>query len=207
MSTTNSQIQQIQKQRSFVMIKPDGVLRGLVGAILTRFENRGLKVVAMKMLQADRETLQKHYPSSRKEWVERLGTKGRDAFASVGQDMTQDPDYSDYKMGQQVLDSLIEYMLSGPVVCMVVEGVQSISVIRKMVGSTLPTMADIGTIRGDYSVDFPIVGLAQGRALHNLVHASEIQEEADYEINLWFKPEEIVDYTMGLEHITVNKYY
>jgi nucleoside-diphosphate kinase len=207
MQTTNSEIQQIQKQQTFVMIKPDGVLRGLTGEILQRFEKRGLKVVGMKLTKATQEMLEKHYPASRKDWVERLGVKGKEAFMSVGEDLTANSEYSDYKMGQEVLQYLLEYMKSGPVLCFVLEGIQAVSVVRKMVGSTLPTLAEIGTIRGDYSIDFPIVGLSQKRALHNLIHASENIEEAKYEIDLWFKKEEILDYKLGLEDIMVNRFY
>jgi nucleoside-diphosphate kinase len=205
--TDTTVVNSIRHQKTFVILKPDTVLRGLVGAIITRFENRGLKIVATKMLRATEDTLKQHYPVSRQEWVTKLGVKGREAFASIGQDITLDTNYSDQKMGEQVLNSLIQYMQAGPIICLVLEGVQAISVVRQMVGATLPTMAQVGTIRGDYSVDFPVVGLSQGRALHNLVHASETPEEAQYEIELWFTKEEIQTYQIGLENIMVEKFY
>ena len=203
-----SSITAIQKQQTFVILKPDAVLRGLSGAILTRFENRGLKIVALKMLRADKATLQKHYPVENLEWTKRLGSKGKLAFESVGLDISDlEPNFDEATMGQKVVNSLIEYMLSGPIICMVIEGIESVASVRQMVGATLPTMAQIGTIRGDYSVDFPVVGLAQGRALHNLIHASETPQEAQSEINLWFTKSEITDYQLGNEAVMYSRYY
>jgi len=101
----------------------------------------------------------------------------------------------------------MEYMQSGPVVAMVVEGIQSIDMMRKLCGNTLPFKAERGTIRGDYSVDNPIVANVEGRSIHNLIHASENPVEANNEIKLWFGEEMIHDYSLGNDDIMYCKHY
>lgn len=205
---TEQKIESIRHQRTFVMIKPDGVMRGLVGKILTRIENKGLKIVAMQMKQPTKELLLEHYPMQDRVWIERLGLKGKQAFESVEGNISEVSNTEDlYENGLKIANSLIEYMLSGPVICFVVEGILSVSMIRKIVGSTLPTVAENGTIRGDYSVDFPVIGMSQQRALHNLVHASENVDEAEAEIKLWFGDSELCKYTLGNENIMYSRYY
>lgn len=98
-------------------------------------------------------------------------------------------------------------MTSGPVICMVVEGVQAVAMVRKLAGATLPFMADMGTIRGDYSVDSPAVANAQQRSIHNLFHASETLEEVDQEIKVWFDGETIQDYRLSNEATLYDKFY
>jgi nucleoside-diphosphate kinase len=98
-------------------------------------------------------------------------------------------------------------MQSGPVVAMVVEGLQAIDMVRKLAGPTLPFKAEMGTIRGDFSVDSPVVANVEGRSIHNLFHASENPEEAEHEIKLWFNGETICDYSLGSEEIMYCKHY
>lgn len=143
-------------QQTLVIIKPDGVQRGLVGKILTRFEERGLKIVALKMLQVNRALAEKHY--------------------AVHQ-------------GKFFYEGLVNYISSSPVVAMVIEGHEAISVVRAMVGATRPWEAAAGTIRGDYAL----------MGLRNLIHASDAPETARAEIALWFAPEELVTYTREMD--------
>lgn len=188
-------MKQIKAERTLVLVKPDGVLRGLTGEVIKRIEQRGLKVVALKMVAVDRKHLEKHFPSD-PEWVKGLGNKGLKTFAEYKLDPkklmgSDDP----AEIGAKVKESLFDYMTSGPIVAMVVEGIHAIDMVRKIAGATLPVFADIGSVRGDYSVDSPAVANVEGRAIKNVMHASENTEEAANEIGLWFKPDEINDYT------------
>ena len=141
----------MEKERTFVMIKPDAVQRGLVGEIISRFEKKGIKIVAMKMLKVNRELAEKHYAVHK---------------------------------GKPFFEPTVKYITSSPVIAMVLEGYNVIEMVRSMVGKTNPQEAAAGTIRGDY-------GQHIGR---NIIHASDGKETAEYEINLWFKQEEICDY-------------
>lgn len=183
-----------QRERTLLVVKPDGVQRGLVGEILARLERAGLKVVALKMLQAPRGLLERHYPDT-DEFLRTIGGKTKEAFEAYGLDVrermgTEDP----REIGQRVRTWLIEFMASGPVVAAVIEGVHAVSAVRKLVGKTLPIFAEPGTIRGDFSTDSPTLANLQARPVRNLVHASGSLEEAEYEIALWFREEEICPY-------------
>ena len=140
-----------QKERTYIMIKPDGVQRGLVGTIISRFEQKGFKLVAMKLVSPTKEHMEKHY--------EDLAGKG--FFAG-----------------------LVQYMISGPVCCMVWEGTNAVKTGRKMLGATKPFDSEPGTIRGDFCIDV-------GR---NVIHGSDAVESANAEIALWFKPEELTSW-------------
>ena len=138
-------------ERTFVMVKPDGVQRGLVGDVISRLERKGLKIVAMKMLWIAKEMAENHYAEHREK-----------------------PFFS----------ALVDYITSGPVVAMVVEGKNAIKVVRTLVGATNPAEAAPGTIRGDFGLDV-------GR---NVVHASDSPQSAEREISLFFSNEEIVNW-------------
>jgi nucleoside-diphosphate kinase len=142
----------MQKERTFVMIKPDGVQRGFVGEIVSRFEKKGLTLVAMKLVSVSKELAEKHYGIH----------KDKPFFKPT-----------------------VKYITSSPVIAMVLEGNNAIEMVRTMMGKTNPQEASMGTIRGDY-------GQFIGR---NIVHGSDSPETAKFEINLWFKPEEIAGYT------------
>lgn len=204
----NKTIFDIKHQRTFVMIKPDGVMRGLIGEIIHRIEKAGLKIVAMKMLTPDEDLIKKHYPTSDEKWVERLGSKALSGLDGLPLEAKEIYGTSDQKkLGENALDGLIQYMQSGPVVAMVVEGIQAIDMMRKLVGATLPFKAEMGTIRGDFSVDNPVVANVEGRSIHNLIHASEIPEEAEHEIALWFGGETVCNYSLGNDDIMYCKHY
>ena len=189
---TQDSLQQIKKQQTFVMIKPDGVSRGLIGEIVGRFEKRQLKVVAMKMLQATREQIIAHYPAQDQSWVTRLWEKSLGTFKEndvnpkefLGTDQA-------HEIGQKVLDYLINYMTRWPVVIMVVQWVNAIDMVRKIVWDTIPAKAALGTIRGDFSIETPFLANIEARPMYNMIHASENPEEAQNEIALWFTEAEI----------------
>lgn len=194
-------MQHIKEEKTLVLVKPDGVKRGLIGEVVKRIERRGLKVIALKMVMADRARLEKHFPMA-DEWVERLGNKGLKTFTEYNIDPVKHMGTADPKeIGIKVKESLFEYMLSGPLVAMVVQGIHAIDMVRKLAGHTLPVFAEMGTIRGDYSVDSPAVANVEGRAIHNVMHASETVEEANNEINLWFAADEIHAYKRAEEDI------
>ncbi len=191
----------VRQQQTLALVKPDGVKRGLIGEILHRVERRGLKVVALKMVQVDRDHLEKHFPSS-DEWRDRLGDKGLKTFAEYNLDVKEYMGTDDrVEIGKKVKESLYDYMTSGPIVAMVIEGLHSIDMVRKLAGNTLPVFAEMGTIRGDFSVDSPAIANTENRAIHNIMHASETAEEAANEIALWFTPEEIHSYKRADEDI------
>jgi nucleoside-diphosphate kinase len=201
-------IKGIRQQQTFAMIKPDGVSRGLIGEILQRIEKAGLKIVAMKMVYPSKEQVVAHYPMSDQAWVDRLGDKGLGTFEDLGLDAVEHLGTKDRSViGQQVADSLVGYMTSGPVVCMVIEGLQALDMVRKLAGHTLPFKAAVGTIRGDFSVDTPAIANAEGRAIHNLFHASENPGEAANEIKLWFSSSEIHSYKLSSEAVMYTKGY
>jgi nucleoside-diphosphate kinase len=201
-------IKGIREQQTFCMIKPDGVMRGLVGEIILRLEKAGLKVVAMKMVYPTKEQIIAHYPMSDQVWVDRLGDKGLSTFEELGLDAEEHLGSKDRSVvGRSVAESLIGYMTSGPVVAMVVEGLQAIEMVRKLAGHTLPAKAAVGTIRGDFSVDTPAIANVQGRALHNLFHASETPKEAADEVALWFGDEGVHSYKRVAEDIMFTKTY
>jgi nucleoside-diphosphate kinase len=191
----------IKQQQTLALVKPDGVKRGLIGEVIGRIERRGLKVVAIKMVAVDRAHLEDHFPKS-DEWVGRLGDKGLKTFADYSLDVKEHLGTEDrMEIGKKVKESLFEYMTSGPIVALVIEGLHAIDMVRKLAGHTLPVFAEMGTIRGDFSVDSPAIANVEGRAIHNIMHASETPEEAENEIGLWFKKEEIHSYKRAEEDI------
>src|SRR4051812_30419678 len=147
----------IKQQQTLVLVKPDGVKRGLVGEVLGRIERRGLKIVALKMVSVDRAHLENHFPKD-DEWMGRLGDKGLKTFAEYNLDVKEHMGTDDrMEIGKRVKESLFAYMTSGPIVALVIEGLHAIDMVRKLAGHTLPVFADMGTIRGDFSVDSPAI--------------------------------------------------
>lgn len=180
-------------ERTFVMIKPDGVRRGLVGRIISRLEDVGLKLVGLKILRADKELVREHYPDD-PGWLKAVGEKTLMTYKEYGMDPlkqigTDDP----VQIGRWVREKLVEFITSGPVVAMVWEGNHAIEVVRKLVGNTVPLFAGPGTIRGDFSADSPDLANREGRPVYNLVHASGDPEEAEREVRLWFRDEELLE--------------
>ena len=176
------------------MLKPDGVQKGLIGEVIKRFEQRDLKIVALEMFQPTHEEIDNHYPKD-EAWITRLGNKTLSTYEKYGFDPMEDFGTNDpAKLGPEIRKWVINYMLSAPLVKMVVEGTHAVDMVRKICGETLPFKAAIGTIRGDYSVDSPALANAEKRAVANILHASETPEEAEHEIKHWFGNKEIYNY-------------
>jgi nucleoside-diphosphate kinase len=144
-------------ERTLILIKPDGVQRALIGRIVDRYEQRGLRVVGMKMVHADRALAEQHYGVHR----------DKPFFAG-----------------------LVEFITSAPLVAMAMEGPNAVSVCRDINGATRPHEAAPGSIRGDLALDTG----------HNLVHGSDSVQTAEFELELWFKPDELFDYARELDH-------
>lgn len=178
-----------KKERTFVILKPDAIQRGLVGDILSRFEKVGLKTVAMKMVVATEEQCFTHYNKS-DEWYESKGAKVVDNMKARG----LNPEKPAIEYGKDIVRALAKYMSAGPSVCLILEGNKSVNVVTKLVGGTEPTTSDIGTIRGDLTLDSYEAANMDARAVRNLVHCSESPEEANREIPIWFKDSEIISY-------------
>lgn len=188
-----------KQERTFLMIKPDGVTRGLTGDIIERVEQRGLKIVALSMFKPTYEQMDNHYPKDEK-WITRVGQKTLDTYAKYNIDAQAEVGTTDpLEIGKMVRGWLIDFMTSAPLVKMVVQGIHAIDMVRKLAGPTMPYMAEMGTIRGDFSVDSAIAANKGKRAVKNIVHASETPEEAEHEISHWFSPEEIYDYERSME--------
>ena len=163
-------------QRTLVLLKPDALDRGIVGEIVTRFERVGAKIVGMKLLVSEKDTAMQHYT----------------------EDLAK-------RRGEKVRELMISMLTSGPIVALVLEGIEIVEVVRKMVGGTEPKTAAPGTIRGDYAhVSFKYAD-EQGIGVFNLIHASGSPEEAPVEIDVWFKPEELVEHDPSYTKQTIKK--
>jgi nucleoside-diphosphate kinase len=193
-------------ERTFVMIKPDGVKRGLIGEIIQRFEKAGLKIVGMKMVQANKEQVEEFYPKN-KEWFETVGNKTTKAYQNLGLSVQETFGTTNLeKIGRTIKKWLIDFITSGPIVVMVVEGNHAINKVRSIVGYTDPLTAAPGTVRGDLSSDSIALANIMARATINLVHASSSQKEAEREIKVWFDESELFDYKRCDEDIVLGKF-
>ena len=191
----------IKKERTFILLKPDAVQRGLIGEVLNRLETRGLKIVGLKMIHATAEQIDAHYPNDDK-WLSRVGEKTMSTYEKFGMDAKAELGTDDLKeIGLMVRGWLVDFMTSAPMVKIVVEGIHAIEMVRKLAGNTIPSFAEMGTIRGDYSVDSAASANRDHRAIYNLIHASETQEEADHELKQWFAPEDIHQYVRSDDEI------
>src|SRR5512144_2697542 len=159
---TNFYLEEISVERTLVMVKPDGVQRGLIGEVISRLERRGLRLVAAKFMQVSRELAERHYAVHK---------------------------------GKQFYDGLISYITSAPVMAMVWEGPNAVSAVRQTMGTTRPTEAAPGTLRHDFALEV-------GR---NLTHASDEPANAEKEVALWFKPDELVEWTRDVDRWIFEK--
>ena len=190
-----------RQERTFLMVKPDGVKRGLIGETISRLEKRGLKIIALSMVTPTRKQIDDHYPKS-EAWITRLGERTLSTYAQYNWDPIKELGTKDSaKIGKMVRNWVLEYMTSGPVVKMVVEGIHAIDMVRKICGNTMPYKADMGTIRGDFSIDSAALASREKRAIYNLVHASETLEEVANEMSRWISKDEIHDYKRSDEDI------
>jgi nucleoside-diphosphate kinase len=181
-------------ERTLMLVKPDGVARGIVGKIVTRFEEAGLKLVGLKMIQISKDFADRHQPTN-EDWIKNLGNNTLKTYAEYKRDPKKELGTTDpLKIGKMIRAWNTDFLTSSPVVAMVWEGNHAVTLVRKMIGSTLPVFAPPGTIRGDFAKDSPALAAAMQRAVRNVVHASGNQKEANYEIDLWFGPEEVYSY-------------
>ncbi|HEV7121314.1 MAG TPA: nucleoside-diphosphate kinase [Candidatus Paceibacterota bacterium] len=183
-------------ERTFVIIKPDGVQRSLIGEITKRFERTGLKLVGLKLVLAEEAKLWKHYDKD-DAWFLRKGTQVAKDREAAGLSAEKEP----IEYGKDIIRALIKFMTAGPVIMMVWQGNQAAAVIKKIVGETEPSISDVGTIRGDFTSESIALCAIDDRAVRNLVHCSESAEEGEKEIALWFTPEEVINYRHIQEEI------
>lgn len=181
-------------ERTLVVVKPDGVGRGLVGEIVARFEKVGLRICGMKAVRIDEAHALKHYGQN-EEWFTNVGMRVKEFYTKVGFDPGEEiSNLSDHEIGKLVQKWNIDYMTEGLVIAVVLEGPHAVSVVRKLVGSTYPHEALPGTIRGDLArIDSPLVSTTTKRSVRNLVHASGTPKEAKFEIELWFREGELME--------------
>lgn len=162
-------------ERTLVLFKPDAVQRGVVGEIMTRFERVGLKIVGTKMIAPTRDHFYKHYEE-------------------IGQVIT--------RRGEKVFNNVLDTMNEGPIIAMVLEGIEAVELVRKLVGSTEPKSSAPGTIRGDFSHMSYGYGDAKDKGIPNLIHASGDDKDAAKEIPHWFSEDELYDYSVLNEKFT-----
>lgn len=174
-------------ERSLVLLKPDAVQRGLMGKIITRFEDAGLKIIGMKMVKVDAELAKKHYKDM---LIPIVGNKTKTDWDKMGVVCTDEVE----EIGKMIIEKTREFLMSAPVVAIVMEGVNAVEVIRKIVGSTGPKDALPGTIRGDFSHLSLGYASMQHKGAANMIHASGNLEEAKEEISLWFDDSELYEY-------------
>ncbi len=173
-------------EKTLVLIKPEAIKRALVGRIISRFERAGLNLREMKIIKPSREIVEKHYPDDC-HWVKNVGKKTIDTYKRYNLNLKQDLGTEDpLEIGQIIRKWLMEHLTDNPVVVIILSGNHAAEVTRKMVGNTVPLFAELGSIRGDFSIDSPDCSTPEKRVLYNLVHASESAEEACREIALWF---------------------
>ncbi len=177
-------------QRTLILVKHDGIQRGLTGEIIKRFEQKGLKIAGIKMIQATKETADKHYVIT-PEWTKKVGENTRKSAEKKGIKINQ----TDEEIAERIHAQNTEYLTEGPIIAVVFEGYHAIEIGRKLIGSTEARKAEIGTIRGDFTVDSYEIAEAKKRSVRNLIHASEDTEQADREIKLWFDEKEVHEYT------------
>ncbi len=190
-----------KQEQTLVLIKGDGVQRGFVGEIITRFERVGLKIKAMKMVWPSQEIIDKHYDPNNTEWLEDVGTKALKGYEKKGIKVDKTP----LEIGQHVQKNLLSMLAAGPVVALVLQGAHAVEVVRKLVGSTDPISSAPGTIRGDFSFDSYGMSDGDDRAMRNLIHASGEVDEAKKEIEIWFDETEQHDYTMPYDEVIYEK--
>lgn len=183
-------------ERTLVILKPDAIQRSLIGDIISRIEKTGLKFVAFKFLLATEDQCWDHYHKDEK-W-----------FMEKGNRVTSDREHqhlpiekSPLDYGKDIIQANVDFFTSGPVLAMVVEGHGAVGLVKKLVGGTEPLTSDVGTIRGDMTLDSYKLSSVDNRAVRNLVHSSDSVEEANREIKIWFGPKEVVNYRLVAEQI------
>ena len=184
-------------ERTLVIIKPDGIQRSLVGEIIQRYERIGLKLVAIKLMVPSADQIERHYTLD-PEWRMKTGLKTIKGYTDKG---LKPPEEDPLKITEILLKRLTKYMVSGPVIALVWQGAHAVEIVRKITGGTEPLTSGIGTIRGDFVLDSYRMSDGDNRPVRNLIHASGSVKEAEDEIAHWFKPDEIMNYSLISESI------
>ena len=187
----------LKKERTLVIIKPDGIQRTLIGEIIKRYERTGLKLVAIKTVVPSKDHIEKHYTLD-PNWRRVTGEK---TIASYKKKGLKPPSEDPLEITAVILENLKKYMTSGPVIVMIWEGAHAVKIVRKITGGTEPLTSDVGTIRGDFVLDSYQISDNDKRAVRNLIHASGSTEEAEMEITHWFSKDEIINYRLVQEQI------
>ena len=185
-----------KKEKTLVILKPDAVQRGLIGELLKRFENTGLKLVALKMMVPSEDLVWKHYNKD-DAWFQSKGEKLVENLKAAGRPVEKEA----IEYGREIVGALVKFMTASPVIPMVWEGNQSVAIIRKIVGVTEPATSSVGTIRGDFTLDSYELANLDDRAVRNLVHCTDDPAESEREISLWFTPEEVINYRLIAEQM------
>jgi nucleoside-diphosphate kinase len=186
-------------ERTFIAVKPDGLQRHLVGEIITRFEKRGMKLVAAKLISPQKEQVLEQYPDD-ENWYVSLGNRTLAGYKESGTTINM----TAMEIGKMIREQLADYISDRPLLAMVWEGPHAIELGRKTVGHTNPLKADVGSIRGDYSMESYFLADDLKRAIQNLIHASGSSEEAEREIKIWFDENEILDYDLLTAEVTLG---
>jgi nucleoside-diphosphate kinase len=185
------------KERTLVLIKPDGIQRALIGEIMSRYERLGLKLVGLKMMVPGADQVEAHYTLD-PNWRRVTGEKTIKSYKDRG---LTPPSEDPLEITAKILKNLVKYLTSGPVIAMVWEGAHSVELVRKVTGGTEPRSSAVGTIRGDFVPDSYVMSDTDNRAVRNLIHASGSVEEANMEIPHWFSQGEVIDYKVSHEDI------
>ena len=189
----------MNKQKALIIIKPDGVQRGLIGRIVSRFESVGLKIIGLKFEMATSEKVIAHYPET-EAWFKKVGERTLTNYAKKGLNAQTVFKTNDaVSIGKIVKGWLVTYFQESPVFIVVVEGYDCIEIVRKLSGNTIPVLAAPGTVRGDFSHDTIDLANEQNRPLRNIIHASDSVEDGEKEVNLWFSKEELFTYELAGE--------
>lgn len=185
-----------KKERTFVILKPDAVQRGLIGETIRRFENVGLKLVALKMIMATEDQCWTHYNKD-EAWFLKKGAN----IIKNREDLGLPVEKEALEYGKDIIRALVKFMTAGPIIPMIFEGNQAMGIVKKIVGGTEPLTSEVGTIRGDYTLDSYELSSYDDRAVRNLIHCSDQVEEAEREIKIWFNESEILNYRLISEGI------
>lgn len=187
---------QPHQERALVILKPDAVQRSLMGEIIGRFERVGLKFVACKFMRPTEAQLVDHYHKD-DTWCEEKGERTISDLTEAGLPVEK----SALEYGRDIVRQIVRVMQESPVMAMVVEGNQACAVARKLAGATEPKSSDVGTIRGDFTIDSYGHSTYENRSIRNLIHCSDEPVEAEREIKVWFADDEIMDYVTAQERI------
>ena len=186
-----------KKEKTLVIVKPDGVQRSLIGVIIKRYEQVGLKLVGLKFMVPAAKMVAGHYTLD-PDWKRAVGQRSIEGYKKKGiTPLSEDP----VEFGEYILGVLTRYFTSGPIVLMVWQGAHAVDIVRKITGGTEPLSSDMGTIRGDYVLDSYQMADGDKRAIRNLIHASGSLEEAKKEIAHWFHKDELIHYRLVQEQI------